>query len=254
MDIFLFPQREVVLQIGSFGIRWYGVLWVLAFWLVWWLVPKLQKYRGLTLSREKWDQLIAWGIVGAFVGGRVGYALFYEPQYFLQHPVALFAVWHGGMASHGGFIGAALAVWLVVRSWGQPQETLFKIADILTVPLALALALGRTGNFINNELFGSNPVAIIKELVTAAACYLVLTRSPAILRSSMQKPGMIFVLFLLLYSVLRFAIEPLRADPWAHTWGLTRGQLLTLPLLLIAVLLWIWVQKPQLLSRKRIKP
>lgn len=231
------PTREIFLQIGQFSIRWYGVLWALAIWEVWYLTPKLQKYRGVNLSRDEWTRIIAWGAVGALVGGRLGYVLFYEPAYFLQNPLDIFALWHGGMASHGGFIGGLVAVWLVTQ---EPLTLAF--TDVLTVPIALALALGRVGNWINGELylpmFAWLPV--VKNLVVAGVCYLHLTR----------RRGSTTAIFLILYSTLRFLIEPLRVDPWPLTWGLTRGQLFTLPLLLAGVLLWIWARKQPKSSNK----
>ncbi|MDA1169243.1 MAG: prolipoprotein diacylglyceryl transferase, partial [bacterium] len=104
-------------------IRWYGVMYVVAFWAAWFMLPSLGKMRGMFLTRDQWTSIVAFGALGVLVGGRVGYAFFYEPLYFLQSPLELFSIWNGGMSSHGGFIGAALGVWWATRfslppNWG----------------------------------------------------------------------------------------------------------------------------------------
>ena len=234
----LFPEREIVLQAGQFSVQWYGLLWVVSFWLIWYLVPRLQKYRELSLSQDEWTKLIVWGAVGALVGGRLGYVVFYELSYFLQNPSAIFALWEGGMASHGGVLGAVVALWGFVRfhrldssikSTNDTSTLFLRLLDVLVVPAALALALGRVGNWINLEIFGANPIAIGKNLLVAAVCYWLLTRK--------RQDGIVLAGFLITYSVLRFVIEPLRDDPWPLVWGLTRGQLLTLPLFVLGILL-----------------
>src|SRR5262245_54348329 len=108
--ISFFPSREVALSIGSFSLHWYGLLYFAAFVVAWYLLPRLQKYRGLNLSSDEWSSILSWAVVGVIVGGRLGFVLFYEPSYYLSHPLEIFAVWKGGMASHGGFIGVALAM------------------------------------------------------------------------------------------------------------------------------------------------
>lgn len=255
--VVLFPAREVIISIGSLQIRWYGLLWALSFWVIWYLAPRLQKYRGLSFSQDEWTKIAAWGAVGALVGGRVGYVLFYEPAYFLQHPLEVFALWHGGMASHGGFIGAAIAVWLLLRNRGN----FFGVLDVLTVPVAVALALGRLGNWINLEIFGNNPIAVGKNLLVVLVCYLVLTKSSRLAlerrvnaeRAWLELPfvsGSVASLFLILYSILRLFIEPLRDDPWPLMLGMTRGQLLTLPVFAVGVWLLLWLRKRKLNLRQ----
>lgn len=247
----LFPEREIFLQAGGVSIRWYGLLWAASFWLVWYFAPKLQKYRELTLSQDEWTKIIAWGAVGALIGGRLGYVLFYEPAFFFQNPVQIFTIWQGGMASHGGFIGVGLAVWLLLHK----QKNILAVLDVLTIPIALALTLGRLGNWINLEIFGSNPIAIGKNLLVAGVCYLILrstwkrvpleTENEGGGHAAEGASGSVLVVFLVLYSILRFLIEPLRDDPWALTFGLTRGQLLTLPLLALGVWLGGWLLRRQ---------
>lgn len=256
--ISLFPSRTVAIQLAvgsgwSFSIHWYGIMYVLAFICGMLLVPRLQRYRGLTLANELWLDLVSWVVVGVLVGGRLGFVLLYEPQYFLAHPLEIFAVWEGGMSSHGGFIGVAVALILFCRQKNLP---LTRIADIVTVPAGIGLAFGRMGNFINQELYGTvtalpwgisvpndtqlrHPTQLYEmttDLLIAVLCYYALRRGTP------ERSGRIFALFLGGYCIARFLIEFVREQqyPVSTIMGLsfTRGQLYTLPLALVACLLW----------------
>jgi phosphatidylglycerol:prolipoprotein diacylglycerol transferase len=254
----LLPSRTVAVQLFHFPIHWYGILYVVAFVCAIVLLPRLQKLRGLSLSTEAWMDVISWAIVGVLVGGRLGYVVFYDPSYFLASPWKVFAVWEGGMASHGGFIGVALA--LAIVSWKKKLD-LLRIADILTVPAGIGLALGRIGNFINQELYGTvttlpwgiaipgvpglrHPVSMyemLADLAAAIVCY-------GCLRAG--KPAgrvRVFAVFLMSYGIYRFLLEYLReqAYPWTvfGPISVTRGQLLTIPLFLAGVILFAWKRR-----------
>lgn len=229
-------------------------MYLLAFILAAILLPNLQRFRNLALTRDEWLSVLSAGIIGVIVGGRLGYVLFYEPEYFAEHPLQIFAVWQGGMASHGGFLGVGIA--LIVYSFWQRLK-LLRVVDVITVPAAIGLSLGRIGNFINQELYGTvtklpwgmqfdgaegfrHPLQLYDaglSLLLAFVCFLHL-------RSRPEKPGRTMALFLMLYSVMRFLLEYIRDQqyPVIDFWmmSLTRGQLLTVPFFLFGVLLWIW--------------
>lgn len=216
-------------------IRWYGVLWVAAFGVAGWLLPKLQKYRRLELSRGDWLYLLSAGMFGAVMGGRLGYVLLYEPGYFAAHPTEILAIWDGGMASHGGFLGVGVAMWLAAR---RLNIDILKLLDVIVVPAALGLALGRVGNFINQELF--NPpalafLAVAKDILIAAITYIFLPKN--------KNPGSVLAVFLMSYGLLRFFVEFVRVQEFPGLLGLTRGQLFTLPVILMGGLLFLWQQK-----------
>jgi phosphatidylglycerol:prolipoprotein diacylglycerol transferase len=253
--ITLFPSRPVAIEVFGFGIHWYGLLYLCSFLVAWWLLPRLQARRGLTLSAEAWSNLLSAAVLGVVVGGRLGYVLFYEPT-LLRTPLAVLAVWHGGMSFHGGLLGVVIA--LLVSWWGRSWFDLLRLADVVVVPVAIGLALGRLGNFINQELYGPvttlpwavaipgveglrhpTPLyACLKDLLIAASCFVALRQSRAV--------GVPFGLFLCLYGVLRFSIEWLRVQSVPPTLvagvALTRGQLLTIPVFVAGclVLLWAW--------------
>ncbi|PIQ76701.1 prolipoprotein diacylglyceryl transferase [Candidatus Peregrinibacteria bacterium CG_4_9_14_3_um_filter_49_12] len=251
----LFPSRKVALEIFGFSVHWYGLLYLLGFLLAFYLLPRLQRYRGLHLSSDEWSHILSAAIVGVLVGGRLGYVFFYAPE-LLKTPLEVLKVWHGGMSSHGGFIGVALALWWSLRKKNMP---LLAIADTAVVPVAIGLALGRLGNFINVELYGTvtdvpwamaipgveglrHPLqfyGMAKDLFIASVCFVHLRRTSI--------PGKTFGLFLMVYGVLRFLLEYLRQQYYAPlllgSLEISRGQLLTVPLFLLGLLLWVYVSK-----------
>lgn len=252
--ISLFPSRTVAIDLFGFAVHWYGIMYLCGFLLGYYLVVRLQKYRDITLSREEWANILSWCIIGVLVGGRLGYVLLYEPAYFLSNPIEILAVWKGGMASHGGFIGVSAALLFVLHRRGYP---ILKIADIVVIPVAIGLALGRVGNFINQELYGTitdvpwamrfagadglrHPTqlyAIGKNLLIASACYWYLTHT-----TISYKRGRACALFLMLYGCLRYIVEYFREQEYylldIGFMELSRGQLLSLPIVIAGILLW----------------
>ena len=251
-----FPARAVAVSLFGFGIHWYGILYIVAFLIAFILLPRLQEHRHLSLSRDDWSQVLTAGILGVLIGGRLGFVLFYHPVYFALHPLEIVAVWKGGMSSHGGLIGVGIAFFFAARKRHIPFLALL---DIVVIPGAIGLALGRLGNFINLELAGTvttlpwgmsmpelsglrHPVqlyASAKDLFIASVCFWHL-------RSTRQwRPGGTFALFLVLYSVLRFLTEYVREPEFPPVsfglFTLTRGQMYTLPLLIAGLVLWfLW--------------
>jgi phosphatidylglycerol:prolipoprotein diacylglycerol transferase len=147
-----FPSRTVALSIGALQIHWYGIMYLLGFLIGAWLLPRLMKFRGLDLSRSDQESLILHVFLGVLLGGRFGFVLFYGGDYYLQHPLEIFAVWQGGMSSHGGFIGVILMLLLFCH---RKKISVLSLADIIVIPVAIGLALGRIGNLINGELYGT---------------------------------------------------------------------------------------------------
>jgi phosphatidylglycerol:prolipoprotein diacylglycerol transferase len=252
--ISLFPSRVVAVSLFGFDVHWYGLLYFAAFVIAWFLIQRLQKYRDLHLSTDEWSSLLSAAVVGVIVGGRLGYVLFYGFPYYLQHPIEIFEVWNGGMASHGGFIGVVIALLFVLRkrSWDE----ILRIGDIVVVPVAIGLGLGRLGNFINLELYGTvttlpwgmafpgavglrHPIQLYDftlQMINAFVLYLSLRTKPVY-------PGRTWSYFLLMYGVIRFGIEFIRDQAGVPVYLLTEGQWLTLPILAIGVWMFFWTKK-----------
>ena len=249
----LFPSRTVALEVLGFSIHWYGLLYLLSFLLAAYLLPRLQKYRNVKLTNDQWSSVLACAVLGVILGGRLGYVLFYAPSLIFDDPLEILAIWHGGMSSHGGFIGVSLALLVLFRRYKVP---LLSVADIIVVPAAVGLALGRLGNFINMELYGTvttlpwsievagvdglrHPLqiyAVIQNLCIALICSVLLTKKKL-------PVGCVLSVFLLLYSLCRFLFEFIREQSYS-LWDLgfvtlTRGQILTIPVFLLGMLIFV---------------
>jgi len=251
-----FPSRTVALELFGWSVHWYGLLYMAGFLVALLILPRLQRWRGLHLTFDAWSSVLAWGVVGVIVGGRLGFVLFYEPLYYLGDPLEIVRVWHGGMSFHGGLLGVMLGIWIAARRRGIP---LLALADCLVVPTAIGLALGRIGNFINQELYGvmttvpwaitipgveglRHPLqwyAVGKDFLIAFLCFWHLRLVRPVVA------GRTTALFLILYAVLRYLLEYLRAQAYPLTdlgfMMMSRGQILTLPVLVFGIVLWVWV-------------
>lgn len=232
----------------NFGIRYYGLAYLAGFAAGWWLLVRYAK-KGLTpTNAEQIGDLMTALVVGVLVGGRLGYFVFYQPDTIWRDPVTLLRVWDGGMASHGGFIGVAIALWWCGRSFRLPWRHL---GDLVVSVAPAGIFFGRVANFINGELWGKTsrvpwavifpasaepgtPVELIaprhpSQLYAAALEGLLLLgltqwlvwRTPLLRRS----PGRIAGVFLIGYAVVRMIDEVFR-EPDAGVsllFGLSRG-------------------------------
>ncbi len=254
-----FPSRAVAIDIFGFSVHWYGLLYLAGFLLGFVIAQRLQKYRGIHWSSDEWSDVLTAIVLGVIVGGRLGYVLFYAPSLFWLDPLEIFKVWHGGMASHGGFIGVVLAVLWLRRKY---RFDLLAFTDVIVVPIALGLALGRLGNFLNGELYGSittlpwgmefpgaegwrHPTqlyAMVKDLTIALICTFHLRAA-----AGTKKPGVTTALFLILYAVFRFIVEHFRVqsvpDVQVGAITLTYGQVLTIPILVLGILVLLYVRR-----------
>lgn len=139
-----------LLKLGFLEIRYYGLVYVLGFFLgVYWLIY-LSKKGKLKLSTDEIWNFAFYLILGVLIGSRI-FEIFWEPQYYLSNPVNLLKFWEGGMSFHGGLVGIVLAGWLYCR---KKKILFWRMADLLSASAMLALALGRIANFINGELVG----------------------------------------------------------------------------------------------------
>jgi phosphatidylglycerol:prolipoprotein diacylglycerol transferase len=147
------PQFDpIALQLGPLAIRWYGLMYVVAFVLVIVLGRVRARRNMLTGWRaHDVDDMLFYGVFGVILGGRLGYVLFYKPLYYLEHPLEIVAVWQGGMSFHGGMLGVLVALWLYAR---KRNKRWLDVTDFVAPLVPLGLAAGRLGNFINGELWG----------------------------------------------------------------------------------------------------
>ncbi len=251
-----FPNIDpVFLRLGPLEFRWYGLMYIISFIAVYFLLMAKAKRNDLSLSKDDLSDLIFYLALGIILGGRLGYVLFYNFSYYAEHPLKVFAIWQGGMSFHGGLIGTVLAGVYFAK---KKKIGFFRLAD-LCAPLApIGLGLGRLGNFINGELYGrvtTVPWGIIfpgggnlprhpSQLYEAALEGPVLYTLLWLLQRNRKFPaGVVFWSFIALYGGFRFLVEFTREpDPQlGYVLGnFTMGQLLSFPMLLIGLFM-IWL-------------
>jgi phosphatidylglycerol---prolipoprotein diacylglyceryl transferase len=239
----------IALQLGPLAIRWYGLMYLVAF-LAFYLLGRYRvrhtHYAASTgLKPSDVEDLLFYGVMGVVLGGRLGYVLFYKPGYYLQHPLEIFAVWQGGMAFHGGLLGVIAACALFAR---RHRMTLPQLMDFVAPLVPLGLAAGRLGNFINGELWGRAtdlPWAMVfpqsgtaiarhpSQLYQFAGEGLLLFAALWLYSARPRAVGRVSGAFLVGYGSLRFLAEFAR-EPDAFlgvlAGGLTMGQLLSIPM------------------------
>ena len=255
-----YPQIDpVALSLGPISIYWYGMTYVGGLIFAWWLGKQRAQLAQSPVAEEQIDDLIFYAALGIVAGGRIGYALFYGAGSLWDDPLRVFRLWEGGMAFHGGFLGVVIAMWLFSRH----QKIEFGALVDFIAPLApVGLALGRIGNFINQELWG-RPADVSWAMVFPADP-LGLARHPSQLyQFAMEGVLLFFVLlwytrsprprwsaaglFLLGYGLFRSLAEFFR-EPDAHIgfdalgW-MTRGQLLSLPMIAVGAAIMIWAYR-----------
>ncbi len=240
----------VLVAFGPFAIRWYGVLFAAAFLVGYAIMVRIYRAEGRPV--ESLDRLFAFMLVGAILGARLGHVLFYDPDYYVRHPLDILKVWEGGLASHGGAAGIFLALFLATRAAGPPYLWLL---DRVAIPTALGGAFIRLGNFFNSEILGtptSGGWGVVFERVDAVprhpvqlyealAYLLVFALLLAVYRLHLKagRDGLLLGLFLAAVFAARFLLEFVKTPQASYEadFALSVGQLLSLPFVLAGILL-----------------
>jgi phosphatidylglycerol:prolipoprotein diacylglycerol transferase len=252
------PQFDpIALDLSKIGVpiavHWYGITYLVGFGLFLFLAARrarLPQFESRGWTRRDVEDLLFYGVLGTVIGGRLGYVLFYKPGYYAAHPVAILAVWKGGMAFHGGLLGVIGAIALFARSRKRP---FLEVTDLVAPCVPTGFAAGRIGNFINGELWGKPtdvPWGVVVDGVPLHATQLYEASLEGVLlfiilwwytgrpRPRMAPTG----LFLIIYSLSRITVEFWRV-PDHHlnyllgTSWITMGIVLSLPMLLIGLAL-----------------
>lgn len=285
------------IEIGGFNLalRWYALAYIVGILIGWRICvaavrrPPLWSADGPPLDRGQIEDLLTWIILGVVIGGRLGFVLFYQPEYYLANPLEILMVWQGGMSFHGGFAGVSVAAIVFCLRQNAP---LLSTGDLLALATPPGLFLGRLANFTNNELWGRPtdvPWAVVFPGEAAQACQGVTglcARHPsqvyeallegvvlgAVLlflawrRGWLKMPGALTGTFLLGYGLSRAFVELFRqpdeqfvsaGNPIGHAfhfgnWGLTMGQALSAPMILIGLALIVYaLRQPAKLSEHK---
>ena len=265
-----FPALDpIALQLGPFAIRWYALAYIAGLLLGWRTVKFLVARPPNAMTEAEVDDFLVWATMGVVLGGRLGYVLFYKPLYYLDNPLEIPQLWHGGMSFHGGALGVIAAIILFSRQRGR---NLFQVGDAICCAVPIGLFFGRIANFINGELFGRvapdvpwamvfphggpeprHPSQFYEAGLEGLALFAVMM---ALWRftSIRHRPGALSGVFLAGYGIARITSEFFR-QPDAHLgflWGgATMGQLLSLPQVAVGLGLLIWSWRRASLERDR---
>lgn len=250
----------IAFKIWILPIRWYALAYLAGFILGWRYALRLARTGLAKPTAEDMDEFLTWAVLGTILGGRIGYVLFYQPQYFAENPLLILKIWNGGMSFHGGLLGVITAMVLFSR---RRQIALLAVADIVATVAPIGLFFGRIANFVNQELYGRitdlpwgivfpiagpeprHPSQLYESFLEGAVLFMILTtlaRRPEI----RGRPGTLSGIFLIGYGLARFAVEFVRQPDIQFVndtqviegsvlLGATMGQVLSLPMILLGL-------------------
>ncbi len=269
MTYWLHNLSPFALQFGeNFGVRWYGLAYAAGLLIAWAFLIRLCKRGALPLDAHARAQFLFYQLLGIIIGGRLGFMLLYDFGSFIAYPLRFFFFWQGGMSSHGGLLGSALASLLFAR---RRKVSFWLLADATCVMAPAGLLLGRLANFINGELWGKiayvpwavifpksapegTPVSLIaprhpSQLYEAAleGLFLLLYTQLRARQTRLQPAGRLTAEFLILYALVRIVGEGFREPDASLILGLSRGVFYSLFMLPVGA--WLWLRT----SRKKSK-
>jgi phosphatidylglycerol:prolipoprotein diacylglycerol transferase len=254
-----YPQIDpVAIHLGPLAIHWYGLMYLFGFLGGWCLLSWRIRTQNTGFNKEQLSDLLFYIALGVVLGGRIGYVLFYDWANTIANPLHIFEIWKGGMSFHGGLLGVVLAAWLYARRY---NKSIFEVGDFVAPTIPIGSALGRIGNFINDELWGRttdvpwgivfpnagsvprHPSQIYEFFLEGIVLFTIL-----FVFTNKQRPlGSVSGLFLILYGTFRFFVEFFR-EPDVQigyvAWGwMTKGQLLSIPMIIIGLMMFVWAYR-----------
>jgi phosphatidylglycerol:prolipoprotein diacylglycerol transferase len=255
-----YPQiKPYILKFGPLQIRWYGLMYIIGFIASNLLVKYQIRSRALKIEKKTVDDIYFALILGLILGARLGYVVFYNLREYLQNPLEIFALWHGGMSFHGGMIGMLLAGYYATK---RKNVDFWLFSDLVAATAPIGLGLGRIGNFINGELYGRvtdvpwamvfpdggglprHPSQLYEAIFEGIVLFIVLW----VAKNRIVSRGLLTSLFLMLYGAIRFFIEFFR-EPDLQL-GLiisllTMGQILSISMIIAGAIIFIVKKKEE---------
>jgi phosphatidylglycerol---prolipoprotein diacylglyceryl transferase len=254
------PLDPIALELGPLVIRWYALAYLAGFILGWRYCMMLARQNQIAPSAKDYDDFLVWAVLGVILGGRIGYVLFYQFDYYLSDPLEALQVWRGGMSFHGGAAGVIIAIITFAK---LRKFSVRAFGDLICCAVPIGLFFGRLANFVNGELFGRttdapwgvifprggevprHPSQIYEAALEGAVLFVILyllARNPQV----RARPGILSGVFLAGYGLFRFIVEFFREPDVQLGFlaaGMTMGQWLCVPMLLAGAGLIVWAYR-----------
>ena len=248
--MFEFPDiSPVALDFGIIKIRWYALSYIAGIVMSWYLILRIIKVKKIDINTKQVSDLVGNCMIGIIIGGRLGYVLFYNPEYYFNNLIEIFKIWNGGMSFHGGFLGVVFAIIYSSKLFKVPILT---FSDLIALVTPVGLFFGRLANFVNGELYGRitnhpfgmvfptggdlprHPSQLYEALFEGVILFIILWIMASTF-NLLKRPGLITSYFIFLYGLFRFFIEVYR-EPDQHIgllyFELSMGQILSIPMIL----------------------
>ncbi|BGI50994.1 MAG: prolipoprotein diacylglyceryl transferase [Arsenophonus endosymbiont of Ceratovacuna japonica] len=275
----VFPNiNPILLSLGPLNIHWYGLMYLMGFIFALWLGKRRANKVNSDWTKDEVENLLYISFFGVFIGGRLGYVIFYNLSELINNPLYLFKIWNGGMSFHGGLIGVLCVIWWYSNN---KNRNFLQVTDFVSPLIPFGLGMGRIGNFINGELWGrltlntkwamlfpgsrDNDVQIVSQnysLLPVLKHYGVLPRHPSQIYEMFFEGIILFIilnlficksrpigsvsgLFLISYGIFRIFVEFFR-QPDVHLglfYGISMGQILSIPMIIIGIIIMIYAYK-----------
>ena len=256
-----FPNiNPVAIDLGIIQIRWYAISYIAGILFSWSLILNIIKFKNLKIDNKVISELISNSMIGIIIGGRLGYVIFYNPDYYLNNLLEIFKLWNGGMSFHGGFIGVVFAV---IYSSKISKTAILILADLIAIVAPIGIFFGRLANFINGELYGRitnhsfgmifpnagnsprHPSQLYEAFFEGFLLFIIMLLFIKF-TNILNKKGLITALFLSCYGSFRFMIEFFR-EPDANIgllyFNFSMGQLLSLPMIIVGLYFIIFIAR-----------
>ena len=240
----------VAIELLSLEIRWYSLSYIIGILIGWYLAKKFFISKNVY---HRFDDYITFVIIGLILGGRFGYILFYNLNFYINNPFDILKLWQGGMSFHGGVLGIIIASIIFAK---KNDDNIFEYLDVVALVSPIGIFFGRISNFINSELYGSitnvpwavtfiqvdnlprHPSQLYEALLEGLILFLVLIYFK---NKFLNKPGLISGLFLIFYSIFRFFVEFYRVPDEQLGYiflNLSMGQVISLIFMLTGLILF----------------
>ena len=240
--------NPIFLDLGFFQIRWYAIMYIIAFIIGYYMINALKDSFNIKLTKDEVGDYLVWCAIGMIIISRLFEVFYYNPSYYLANPLDVIAIWKGGLSFHGGMLGFIVATYFFCK---KKKISVLRMLDIVAIPGSLGLVFGRIGNYFNGELVGRvtsvswchmfpgydecrHPAQLY-----AAAKNVLIFAFLWIAKNNKHKDGFFAFSFLILYSVLRSIVEQFWRQPQDYILGFTEGQFLNM-FMLGAGLIGMW--------------